>query len=71
MKYIVAIYLILMLIVLPELNYIQATESASKTDGTDQEIRLEMARYGFNEDEVIFIEPTLIQKIKALYEIRG
>jgi hypothetical protein len=71
MRNIVAIYLILMLIVLPELNYIQATKSASKTDVTDQEIRLEMAKYGFNEDDTIFIEPTLIQKIKALYEIRG
>jgi hypothetical protein len=71
MKYVITIYLILMLIVLPELNYIQATKSASKTDGTDQEIRLEMAKYGFNEDDTILIEPTLIQKIIALYEIRG
>jgi hypothetical protein len=61
-------YSIIFLAVMPaEYNYQKAIAEAMQTDGTDESIERAMYRHGFIVDAYNTNEPTLAEKLKALF----
>lgn len=59
--------LIVSLLLCAQINYLTAVKICSQTDGSDIEIENVMSKYGFNVDANEIIQPTLTDKIKALF----
>ena len=56
-----------LILFLAQMNYRTAINAACKTDCSDMQIELAMKNYGFNVDANEIIEPSMIAKIKALF----
>ena len=50
-----------------QINYKAAINAASKTDCSDMQIEESMKNYGFNVDANEIIAPSMVTKIKALF----
>jgi len=58
---------VVFLITVANIHYNNATFAASQSEGTDQAIEQVMSEYGYNIDAMNTQEPTLIEKVKALF----